>query len=338
MLCFLSWRRSGYAKGTGVLEAVRLLVVTLVAITLNQPEWTETFQPDEQPTLLVLHDASNSMQTRDVIQTDRPGEPPKTRQEWIEPLIQAERWDPVSETLNVVIESFNSTLSQPEEGTDLQAALAAAAKKHTNLRGVVLISDGDWNVGAPPARAASQLRLKNIPVFVIGAGSDSRLPDIELVRFDAPTFGVAAKPMRIPFVVQSALPREHETTVTLKTSTGEVISHPIRIPAMDRVEDAILWTPKDTGDVELTMTVPFHESELVKENNERTVPIAIRKETLKVLLVESFPRWEYRYLRNALERDPGCRRVLSAVPSKIKQGGRWQRLSESLPRNTRPAV
>src|SRR5436309_7761063 len=36
-----------------------------------------------------------------------------------------------------------------------------------------------------------------------------------------------------------------------------------------------------------------------------TAPIAIREEKLKVLVVESYPRWEYRYLRNALSRDPG---------------------------------
>ena len=41
------------------------------------------------------------------------------------------------------------------------------------------------------------------------------------------------------------------------------------------------------------------------ENNTLTAPIAIRREELKVLLIESFPRWEYRYIRNALERDPG---------------------------------
>ena len=31
----------------------------------------------------------------------------------------------------------------------------------------------------------------------------------------------------------------------------------------------------------------------------------IRLEELRVLVIDSFPRWEYRYLRNALERDPG---------------------------------
>ena len=46
------------------------------------------------------------------------------------------------------------------------------------------------------------------------------------------------------------------------------------------------------GDIELTMRVPPHDDEVVKENNQRTVPIAIREETLKVLLVESLPRWE----------------------------------------------
>ena len=45
--------------------------------------------------------------------------------------------------------------------------------------------------------------------------------------------------------------------------------------------------------------------ELITENNERVVPIEVREEALKVLLVESVPRWEYRYVRNALERDTG---------------------------------
>ena len=35
------------------------------------------------------------------------------------------------------------------------------------------------------------------------------------------------------------------------------------------------------------------------------MPISIREEKLRVLVVESLPRWEYRYLRNALSRDPG---------------------------------
>lgn len=319
---FLAWQRSGFARATGVLEALRLCAVVLVAVTLNQPEWLERYLPESQPTLVVLYDTSRSMETRDVIDQQRPSERPKSRQEWIEPLLNEELWQPVSNDLDVVFEPFSSSLTESAEGTDLHAALNGTLERHKNLRGIVLVSDGDWNVGDPPARAASRLRMKNVPAFVVGAGSESRLPDVELMRLDAPTFGVAGKPIRIPFVIESALPRDYDVTVTLTPSSGKPVTKAVSVPAMSRLEDALVWKPEQTGDVTLTMHVPANEHELVQENNERTVPIAIRQEALKVLLVESSPRWEYRYLRNALERDPGVEvSCLLFHPGLSKVGG-----------------
>jgi uncharacterized membrane protein len=51
--------------------------------------------------------------------------------------------------------------------------------------------------------------------------------------------------------------------------------------------------------------VPPHPDELIANNNSISTPIAIRAEKLKVLVIDGYPRWEYRYLRNALSRDPG---------------------------------
>jgi uncharacterized membrane protein len=305
LLSFLAWKRSGFVRSVGVLEGLRLLVITLVAVTLNQPEWLEQYFPQEQPTLVVLGDASRSMETRDVIDPENPSSPPTSRRESIEPMLKKDVWESLSTKLDVVFERFSSSLVDSAEGTDLNAALSGVLRKHPNLRGVVLLSDGDWNLGDPPARAAGRLRAKNVPVFVVGAGSESRLPDIELTRLDAPTFGVTSKPIRIPFVIESALPRDYKTTVTLKPSSGKVVTKEVLVPAMGRLEDVIVWKPEETGDFTLTMNVPLNERELIRENNERTVPINIREESLKVLLVEGFPRWEYRYLRNALNRDPG---------------------------------
>ncbi len=131
------------------------------------------------------------------------------------------------------------------------------------------------------------------------------MPDVELLSLDAPTFGITGKSVRIPFTIDSTLPREHVTTVTLKSSDGETVTKEIRIAPMGRTSEWVIWKPKATGDYTLTMTIPKHGDELLAENNEISVPIAIREEKLKVLVVESVPRWEYRYLRNALSRDPG---------------------------------
>ena len=39
---------------------------------MNQPEWKETFEPDEEPVIGVLYDESGSMQTEDVLDPDAP--------------------------------------------------------------------------------------------------------------------------------------------------------------------------------------------------------------------------------------------------------------------------
>ena len=169
----------------------------------------------------------------------------------------------------------------------------------------MLASDGDWNEGPPPAQAAIRLRVKGVPVFVVSAGSPSRMPDLELLSLDAPTFGVAGKSVRIPFTIESALPREYVTVVSLRTSDGDELSREVRIAPMSRTSDSIVWKPRSSGNFTLTLEVPKHGDETLTDNNRMTAPISIREEKLRVLVVESYPRWEYRYLRNALSRDPG---------------------------------
>ena len=60
----IAWQRSGFAKSTGLLEALRILIVLMVAISLLKPEWRELFQPEHKPTLAVLWDQSGSMATK----------------------------------------------------------------------------------------------------------------------------------------------------------------------------------------------------------------------------------------------------------------------------------
>jgi uncharacterized membrane protein len=245
------------------------------------------------------------MQTEDVVDENRPSMPPESREAYIQAFLKRELWQPLAAKLDVTFAAFPAAEDERTAGTDLNTPLADALAKHENLRGIVLFSDGDWNIGEPPARAAGRLRAKNIPVFPLAVGSETRLPDIELARADAPTFGIVGKPTRIPIVIESALPRDYTATISLKAAGGNSVSKQVTIPAMGRLTDSLSWTADAPGEYELSIDVPAHHEERILKNNSLEVPIAIREEALKVLLVESFPRWEYRYLRNALERDPG---------------------------------
>lgn len=319
-LGYVAWRRSGYRRSIGLLEAVRLALVIVIAIMFNQPEVIEQYRPEEKPTVVVLYDASRSMETRDVVAPRHPTSPPRTRREAIADLTSPAAWQSLDERMNVIVQPF----AEPREGhgTDLNTPLTEALEKHGTLRGVVLISDGDWNEGDPPAEAATRLRLKNIPVFAVAVGSPTRLPDVELVGLDLPTFGVAGKSVRVPFTISSSLARDHTATVKLRSSGGDELTKEVRVGAMSRTSDWLAWKPDTAGDYEVTVEIAPHPDELISDNNRLSAPISIRDERLRVLIVESYPRWEYRYLRNALSRDPGVE--LSSLlfhPGLSKVGG-----------------
>lgn len=302
-LCLAAWHRSGYRRDYGLLELLRFTIVTLAVLLFNQPEWVEEYRPDEKPTIAVLWDGSGSMETHDVPSGESASAAIVTRREAIAPLIESTFWQSLGERLTVEVQPFAN--GEGVKGTNLYEPLATAPAKFKNLRGIVLASDGDWNEGQQPVEAASALRLKDIPVFAVPVGSPSRLPDVELLSLDAPTFGIVGKAVRVPFTIESTLPRELLASVTLKTSDGEEVAKDIRIAAMGRTSDWLTWKPKAVGDYTLTVEVPKHSDELLADNNKLSAPIAIRQEKLRVLVVESVPRWEYRYLRNALSRDPG---------------------------------
>jgi hypothetical protein len=317
---FVAWQRNGYRKSIGILELCRLLLVLLTAVILNQPEWVEQFRPDEKPTIAVLWDDSASMNTRDVLQPNQTSSQPLSRHDALAPLISTETWKPLAERFQVVIQPFST--AQTGHGTNLHDPLADAPEKFKNLSGIVLASDGDWNEGSPPVSAAAQLRLKNIPVLAVPVGSAARLPDLAVLSLDAPTFGVVGKSVRIPFTIESSLPREYATTVSLRTSNGDEVTKDLQIAPMGRTTDWIVWKPKETGDFTVTLDVPVHHDETLTDNNHLSAPLSIREEKLRVLLVESYPRWEYRYLRNALSRDPGINlSCLLFHPGLSKPGG-----------------
>ncbi len=316
-ISWLAWQRSGFRRSILGLELLRIAIVLFAVVLLNQPESVERFLPTQQPAVVILGDRSKSMTTRDVglLQAS---EARKTRAEAIEHLMQDATWQPLAEQLKVVIRPF----AVDEDRSDLYAAIMQARDDHPNLRAVVLASDGDWNGTVPPVEAAMRMRLEQVPIFTVPVGSQSRLPDVELLSFDVPTFGIVNKGVRVPFTIESSLPRDHLAQVVLTGSDGTRLTQEVKVAAMGRTTDAIVWKPDKVGDFTLSLQVPAHPEESLTENNARTSPIAVREEKLRVLVIESVPRWEYRYLRNALSRDPGVEvSCLLFHPQLSKVGG-----------------
>lgn len=308
-LCLQSWRRRGATKGVGLLEPLRFAVITVIGFTLLKPEFVRQIIETEPPEIAVLFDASASMNTRDVPVDERTI---LRRNEWLQLRHTNEFWKPWEQNAKVAIEDFSAPPSDGtnapaarEEGTDLNAALDTALQRYKRLKALLLLTDGDWNLGISPVGAATRYRAKGVPIYTIGIGSETHLPDLALQQVAAPAYGLLGEQVSIPYKIQSHLPREVKTSIVLSGADGEEARRDITIPAFALVQDTLVWSPRELGDVTLRLGVPVVEGETLDDNNEQIFRISIRTEKLNVLVIESLPRWEYRYLRNALVRDPG---------------------------------
>ena len=311
-----NWLRRGRTKAVTLLEGLRMIIVTLLVFTLLRPERVKVIERTEDPEIAVLIDASGSMATRDLILSNNV----VSRAEWMDTQRLRGFWKPLEKSAKVNVEEFSSADAGE---TDIDSALATVLQRDRNLKAALLLTDGDWNTGRSPVSAATRFREQGAPIFAVAVGREAPLPDLSLERVKAPVYGLVGEQISIPFRIQSHLPDSVDTIVTLLHEGKQEAKRELTIPPMVELQEAIVWSPRAVGEYELTVDLPVQNGESLTNNNAQSFRISIRSETLKVLVVESQPRWEFRFLRNALERDPGVE--MHAVlfhPSLPPGGGR----------------
>ncbi|MCA9135580.1 MAG: hypothetical protein KDB00_02445, partial [Planctomycetales bacterium] len=297
----LAWHRSGRRWRVGVVETLRVVLVCTAIGLLWKPESTLQIDSDRPSEVVVLVDRSGSMQTRDA---DVDGVS-STRELLADKTVDDAAWQRLDKRFESVRRNF---AEQQSAESDLGAALDGAAEQNLSAAAIVLISDGDWSGQRSPVQSAAEIAARKAGssrVFTVTIGGVNRVPDVELASVDVPTFGVVGKPVRIPFTVRNWFPDLRDVTVLLRQGDDAVDKQQLTIRGDGRADGFFTWQSESAGSYSLTIDVPVGRDETIADNNVATKSIEVRDEQLRVLIIEGTPRWEYRYLRNALLRDPG---------------------------------
>lgn len=322
------WNRNGRRRNIAILEVLRTIAVTLLAFTLLEPEFIRRIIRTEQPQISILNDHSESMLTRDIVSTNEI----ISRKKWLDNQNKREFWKELEDNSDVLVDinSFasptnsaltNNLTNSEEIGTDLNSILSAEIDQKKNLKAVLLLSDGDWNLGSSPISAATRYRDKEIPIYSIVTGQDQPIADLSMEDISAPAYGLFGEQISIPYTIQSHLPRDVSTEIRLMNGKELLASKKISLPAKNRFRDSIMWYPNEIGEFDLRLEFPVEQDEELKDNNSAKFNIGVRIVKLNVLVVDSQPRWEYRFLRNALARDPGVDLNCVLLHPKISPGG-----------------
>ena len=313
-----------------IMELLRTVLIVTVLFTLLRPELVFKTTLTSEPEVVVLQDISGSMDTRDLITKGENGVEAVSRTAWINARLKDKFYKPLEKKFKVSVTSFSipkktvnseNSNQMPEDGTDLNYALSDQLAGYKNLRAVILLSDGAWNSGKSPVGAAAKLRNRRTKVYAVPTGSSDWLPDIEVKKVIAPAFCLSNEKISIPFQIQSRMKTEIRTTVELVSEYGVENSKSIILSPGEMLEDSIIWQPKRNGEYRLTLKTPVQNGELISDNNSSSFTILVKKELLQVLLIDTLPRWEYRYLRNALMRDPGVEVNTLLLHPRLGAGG-----------------
>ncbi len=193
--------------------------------------------------------------------------------------------------------------------TDLSGALAAVRERYRGQRlaGIVVLSDGaDTGTSSAPRSDRSGSAADEAPVFAIGVGSPDGLRDREVL-------GITAGDPRLD---QSSVDL-HITAVSYGFGRAPFV---IRVLANGRLIDSRRVVPQADGSpIDETFTVPpdplnptvytaeiaADESELVGENNKRSVLVSPSGRKRRVLVIEGAPGFEHSFMTRAWAADAG---------------------------------
>ena len=193
--------------------------------------------------------------------------------------------------------------------TDIATAIreAAAAWKGQNAAGMLLITDGGHNSGQFPLEDIIGL---GVPVYAIGVGSVEPPKDIQIQHIDYTPVAytnhesiIRVTVLQTGYTGKTARLSLRETTrKTLVDSTTLTFNEPQNATSKQIVE--LKLTPQVEGNFQYTIELPVLDGELTEANNQKTFSVKVVKAKLNVFYLEGRPRWEYTYLKRALQRDP----------------------------------
>jgi len=191
--------------------------------------------------------------------------------------------------------------------TDWNPVLARALQGEGSapILGVVLLTDGRQNTPADTGRAADRLAARGIPVFPLMIGSTILPKDVAIASVKAPESVFKGDVASVEVVVKVDGIPGVEVPVTLERPGSPPLKQLVRGQPDGSRPVVTFRVPMNTlGSHDLAIAVGPLIGDVRPDNDRRAIAIQVADDKAKVLLVDGEARWEFRYLRNALLRDP----------------------------------
>lgn len=306
------------------LAGLQTAMVTLVLVLLWQPALSSDTLRAEDNIVALLLDTSASMAY---------GEAGESRLQQAVAALNDGVLEDLSATLETRLYAFSKdsitidSLEQvppPGAATHLgDAVLGVLREARTSALGaVVLISDGADNSNELDTARLAEIAGFGVPVYTVGVGRETIPEDVELESVIMTTQVTAGSRVSAQVSIRHARPG----TVRLKVYDGDAILSSEELTLPDRDGVTTHWVDFDVGDVgvkDLRFVLDAIPGERNTVNNVQSRVIEVPAERRHILYIEGEPRWEYKFIRRAVEENSPIRlaSLLRTTPNKFYRQG-----------------
>lgn len=206
------------------------------------------------------------------------------------------------------VDKVRSELGEAPDGiaTFLGNALREITNRYRGTLGEVLVlSDGRNNGGLDPLLAAREAREAHVRIFISVIGSPRGRPDSILLTAVANPVVNKGDDVEVVVDVRSRGYDGKSALVQLRRGVGPLDEKAVTLRSGVHQRVSLKFRADEVGTLGLTVALVPQPEEEVTSNNYYHLVVKVADERYKLVYLEGYPRWEYRFLKNLFSRDRG---------------------------------
>ncbi len=178
------------------------------------------------------------------------------------------------------------------------------------LGAVLVVSDGADNTERFGRDMMAEIRKYNVPVHTIGVGRERIEGDIELSEVSVAAESLPRSRVSAQVTLRHDGREERQTRITVRDGPSVLASKPITLRPGETVRrEWIDFGAGEAGVRNLTFTAEPVPGEEIDGNNVRRKVLDVPRRRRRILYAEGEPRWQYKFMRRAVQKDASVQLV-----------------------------
>ena len=190
---------------------------------------------------------------------------------------------------------------------------------------VLLLSDGADSAGGIDRQTITDIRSQRIPVHTIGFGKEQLTKDLEIRNVDVPLRALSDARLSAVVRLRNRGYAGQKTRIEIREETKILASKDVTLGKDGQEQtESLLFSAGIAGARHLSVGLKLMDGEENQANNTMSRFVVVEGRKPRVLYIEGEPRWEFKFIRRAVEEDRSLQLVtmLRVTQNKIlRQGG-----------------